>query len=281
LRYCNAKRRRMKLKTKEIAVWDNKGASNLEELREQIKPFILRRMKSKCLDLPPKTRIFREAEISTEMDKKFKEVLKKCKADWQAKVDAGDISDESESLVMVNFMRKAASLAKMDTSLEIAREVMTQGHSVLIFTEFVDTAKEFAKALGTKPFYGDLTKEQRQPIIDDFQAGLTKAFCATGASAGTGLNLTTATYCILNDRPFVPGDAEQWEDRAYRIGQDKPYTTIWVQAFEIDFKVDDILINKQGIINQVLSGQKSNAGMVTKISAQRLLKAMFNKQEYE
>eukprot|EP01035_Chromulina_nebulosa_P008580 gene8580-11631_t len=45
-RYCNAKKTR-------FCPWDTSGASNLQELKQTIGPFILRKIKEECLDLPP------------------------------------------------------------------------------------------------------------------------------------------------------------------------------------------------------------------------------------
>lgn len=57
---------------------------------------------------------------------------------------------------------------------------------------------------------------------------------------GTGLNLTAGTQVFVNDLDWVPANHLQAEDRAYRIGQDKPVNVTYVLAagtFDEDLSV--------------------------------------------
>ncbi|KAB0238284.1 DEAD/DEAH box helicase [Microcystis aeruginosa EAWAG127a] len=66
---------------------------------------------------------------------------------------------------------------------------------------------------------GKRNRKNRQAIVDRFQAGTSKIFIGTIKAGGVGLTLTAANQVILVDRPWTPGDADQAEDRCYRIGQ--------------------------------------------------------------
>ena len=76
--------------------------------------------------------------------------------------------------------------------------------------------------------------------------------CTFGAG-GVGLTMTASDTVILLDRPWTPGDAAQAEDRIRRIGQEKPVTSVWLQANDLDTKVDAMLEKKQGNVDIVIN----------------------------
>lgn len=71
-----------------------------------------------------------------------------------------------------------------------------------------------------------------------------------------GLTLTAANQVILIDRPWTPGDAEQAEDRCYRIGQNNTVNAYWIQLGMIDEAIDSLLAEKRDRIELVLKGKR-------------------------
>lgn len=243
--------------------WDVTGAAHLDELHEKTKDVILRRLKSKCLDLPKKSRILHPCEISAEASRAYWATLDQLRADYEARLAAGQISDEGEALVILGHLRHASSQAKLETAIEMAEEVLEQGAQVVLFTVYQDTAEQLAAHFRVPVLHGGVPStgkgdepSPRQEMVDAFQAGTQRVFVSTIAAGGVGITLTKGTTAILVDRPWTPGDAEQAEDRIYRIGQTEPVTCYWLQAFDIDAKIDAILEAKQERIEMVLAGKR-------------------------
>jgi SNF2 family DNA or RNA helicase len=232
--------------------WDCSGAAHLDELHAQLKTIMLRRKKEECLDLPEKTRIFREAELSESAKKIYNDTLNRLKYEYETRISQNLISSEGEALVMLTHCRMAGSIAKVETALELAEEVLAQEHAVVLFTEFIESANMLHEKLGGLILTGQT--QNRQSLIEAFQSGKEKVFVLTKAG-GLGITLTASSMAIMVDRPWTPGDAVQIEDRLFRIGQKNAVTSIWIQH-GIDSHVDGILQEKEKNITQVLEGER-------------------------
>jgi len=248
VRYCNAGPTRW-------SQWDVTGAAHLDELHGRIADGLLRRMKDECLDLPEKTRMTRTAELSSEMRDLYERTLHEMQSEYRRKKEAGEIG-EADALVLMNHLRHAGSLAKVDTAVELGEEVIEQGGQVVIFTAFLDSAAQIADALNAGRITGAEDAEQRQRAIDAFQAGERKAIVCTLGAGNVGITLTAAQTVVLVDRPWTPGDAIQAEDRLHRIGQRGSVLAVWLQANEADVAIDELLEQKHERIELVLAGKR-------------------------
>lgn len=253
VRYCNAGPTR-------FTAWDNTGASHLEELHTHIKSHVLRRLKSEVLvDLPEKTRILHPLDIADAdrraYDKKFHEL----RTEYIKRRMEGTIKADGEALVLLNHLRHAGSLCKVNATVTFAEEIIEQSGCIVIFTEFTDTATQIAQQLsahGVSLLVGSTPSAQRQGLVDNFQSGATRVFVSTIKSGGVGITLTRASYVLLVDRAWTPGDCLQAEDRVYRIGQQNAVTAYWLQCCEADYKIDGVLHAKLQHINHIL-GEES------------------------
>ena len=271
-------------------VYDVSGASNLDELHERTRDVILYKKKSECVDLPDKLRVLRQAEVSSTGEIAYRKTIERLRqehlermADKYEALRAGredllgegtDESDlgvvESEdafALVELCIYRHAASLAKVESTGEIAQEALEQGQGVLLFTAFRDTAERLATKLDADCLTGEVTGARRQAMIDRFQAEETKVLVATIGAGGIGINLTAAQVVVMVDRAWTPGDTEQAEDRAHRLGQRQNVTSIWLQYGPVDEKIDQLLELKQERIETVLRGKQKNVRGIPSIRA--------------
>lgn len=246
-RYCDGK------ETKWTS-WDVSGASNLPELREKTKGVILRRSKAECLDLPPFTRVVRSVEPAKESLKLYETTFWDAYQAYCAQVNRGEKNASSKHVVMLNMIRRAASIGKAMSAVEIAEEIIDEGHQVVVFADYVDTVNAIAHHLKVFPFTGRGSELDRSMALKLFKSGDAPAFVATAKSGGQGLDLQNASYVIMVDRPFSPGDVSQAEDRIVRIGQTRPTTSIWMQAFPVDHTVDEMLLAKNQNISQAING---------------------------
>jgi SNF2 family DNA or RNA helicase len=260
VRYCGASLKRFRIKdvkTNEYTireVWDTTGATNLPELHERLKPHMLRRLKKDCLNLPPKIRTLQEVELDEATQLQYDTTFKLLRSEWKRRLDAGEIKGTGDVLVLLNNLRMAGSLAKVNTTIEKADEVLEQGNQIVLFTEFVESAQQLADYYKVPCLTGSSSKTQRQAMVDDFQSGKNKVFAGTIKAGGVGITLTRSQDIILVDRPWTPGDAVQAEDRLHRIGQNGTVSVTWLQHGNIDQKIDGILEVKMKNIGEVLHG---------------------------
>ncbi len=277
-RYCGAHYRSIGSKK---TVYDVSGASNLNELRERTRDVILYKKKSECVDLPDKLRVHRQAEVSNAGEIAYQKTIERLReAHLERMADKyealrsgrdellGEGTEESElgefeseyasALVELGIYRHAASLAKVESAVEIAQEAREQGQGVLLFTTFRDTAERIATKLDADCLTGEVKGARRQAMIDRFQAEESNVLVATIGAGGIGINLTAARVVVMVDRAWTPGDTEQAEDRAHRLGQRHNVTSIWLQYGPVDDKIDQLLGLKQERIETILRGRGKN-----------------------
>jgi len=229
--------------------WDTSGASNLKELQGKIRDFVFRRTKKQCLDLPRKIRVFVPAEVSGT-------ALEEYKTARRTAINAYNPAKNGAALVLMMALRQASSKAKIPQAISMAEELLEQGEQVVIFTEFVDTAKALHQALGGCLLIGETPQTQRQALVDKFQSGREKVFISTSGAGGVGITLTASQTVILVDRALTTGDVVQCEDRCHRIGAKGSVSCYWLQYEKVDEKIDRLLAQKQERIDLVLEGKR-------------------------
>lgn len=241
-RYCDAKSTRW-------SRWDTSCVSNLEELKQAVAPYILRRTKAQCLDLPKMTRVMVNADVIGDDKKSYDSTIKS--AGDKFKESKKGYTDAKGALTTAN---QAASLAKVPYVVEMIRSLIEEGHKVVVYSTFLEPVRMINKAFGSAALMliGDTPQTERKTLMDRFQSSSEVKVFAISAAGGVGLTLTAASYVILIDRPWTPGDALQIEGRIDRIGQTQPCTSYWVRYGEIDEARDAKLAEKAENIKATL-----------------------------
>lgn len=231
-------------------VWNTSGASNLDELRERTKSYVLRRMKTDILDLPEKivTPVF--VELTSKMyDEELEEFTR---------ISNDKKNDETISVTLNRLMkiRQLISYEKIPYTCELIDKCLEQGKKVIVLTNFTMTLDmlhdKYKKNSVTLD--GRMSKDKRQDAVDRFQnEDKVKVFIGNIKAAGVGITLTAAEVVIMNDLSFVPADHSQGEDRAYRYGQ-KNSVLVYYPVFEntIEKVIYNILQKKKNVIDQVM-----------------------------
>ena len=212
------------------------GYKNLGELRETLKPVLLRRTRESVrLELPPRTtEIVRIAPtdeqlvlhnshmqvVSTITRKKFiteMDLLRLQKALLMCRMAA-----DSTYLVDKQKPGYSTKLAYLDELFE--RLFEEQGRKVVLFSEWT-TMLDLIEALLKKRklefvrLDGGVPQKQRQALVHKFQTDADcKLFLTTNAGS-VGLNLQAANTVINVDLPWNPAVLEQRIARAHRMGQ--------------------------------------------------------------
>lgn len=253
IRYCQG----YQFKMGNRRIWKTTGAANLEELRDRTSSQFLRRLKEDVLDLPDKiiTPIYLRLK-----SKNYEELMGEY-YDWYDKKESGSSSLTVQFSKLMN-VRQIVAEEKIDTTIELAENIMEQGKKLIIFTNFTGTLKKLVEKFGKHCVYldGSCTPAQRQYAVDQFQENdKIKIFIGNLKAAGVGLTLTAAEAVIMNDLSFVPSDHSQAEDRAFRFGQ-KKNVSIYYPIFEntIEGIVYNILSNKKQIIGIVMGDSTNN-----------------------
>jgi SNF2 family DNA or RNA helicase len=240
--------------------WKTDGASNLAELTLQLHGTMLRRTKGDVLALPPKLRtwlpIAGAAGIGT---KEIREVVALLLARRAGRSKTTAERSRTHLLALLTRARQKIAMAKVETTLELARGAVEQGEKVIVFSCFEAPLETLARALGSSAVVltGKVPSGERQHLIDRFQRDDdTRVFLANIIAGGAGVTLTAATQVVFNDLDWVPANHWQAEDRAYRLGQTRTVNVTYVVAeHTIDEFVQAVLETKAALVRNVIDGE--------------------------
>jgi superfamily II DNA or RNA helicase len=219
--------------------------SEFEMKPDLVAPFVLRRKKEDVLkELPPKTQMLHEIELREAERGRYQSVWAAAKAEI-----IGQITDQKTNpLTMFEALLRARqacdhtglflesdwklSSSKLNYLMQMMEELTEAGHSVLVYsqwTKFLDRIEQQLQSAssGTAIPYERLdgSTTNRAKVVSDFQnASEAKVFLLSLHAGGVGLNLTRASHVIFCDPWWNPFVELQAEDRAYRMGQEKPVT---------------------------------------------------------
>ena len=232
-------------------IWVTTGASNLEELSSKTKHTVLRRKKEEVLDLPDKliTPIYLELQNIDAYKNVWAEYLA------QRKID-GKKGNPTRDLVEMTLLRTFIAMETVPYTIEKTEEALELAKKTIIFCNFNDEMDSFIRHFGDKCvcLRGGMTDKQKQLAVDRFQEDENcMVFIGQIKAAGVGITLHAAEIVIMNSLDWVPGNHEQAEDRAYRIGQNKTVNIYYMLIDDtIDTLVWDILNEKKKIIGTIM-----------------------------
>ncbi len=113
--------------------------------------------------------------------------------------------------------------AKVAALFDQLEPIIAEGHKVLVFSQFVSMLEILQRELAARDIaFLTITgqTENRQELVDRFQtAPGISVFLLSLKAAGSGLNLTAASYVVLFDPWWNPAVEAQAIDRTHRIGQ--------------------------------------------------------------
>ena len=214
----------------------------LPVLRRRIKPLMLRRTKAQVApELPPK----QEQVLTVDLGAKHRKIYDSRLARERQKV-LGLLGEWEKnrfqifrSLTLLRQLSLHAGMvdeskidvgsAKVDFLVEQLPEIVAEGHSALVFsqfTRFLGILRSHLDAVGVTYSYldGSLSAHERAAAIATFRKGATPVFLISLKAGGFGLNLTEADYCFVCDPWWSPAAEAQAIDRTHRIGQTRPVT---------------------------------------------------------
>ena len=101
----------------------------------------------------------------------------------------GSVEDSDWLLVNLLRARQLAESLKAKDMADMAKDYAEQGNSVVMFVNFSDTAEVLSGLLDCPAIVGGQSAEERQQIVDDFQADKQHVIVVNIAAGGTGISL--------------------------------------------------------------------------------------------
>jgi hypothetical protein len=269
-------------------------APSFEPLRNLVRPYILRRLKTDkrvIADLPDKT----EVKAYCALSKHQAALYQKAVDDLLEQLRASD-GIQRKGIVLAQLMRlkqicnHPAQVAgtndyavnqsgKFHRLAEIVEEIASRQEKVLVFTQFREIAEPLAGFLATLfgrsglVLHGGTSVKKRKEFVDQFQREDGPPFFVLSLKAGgTGLNLTAASHVIHFDRWWNPAIENQATDRAFRIGQKK---NVLVHKFicrgTVEERIDEMIARKSQVAGEAIGGEDSGEVLLTEMDNDTLL----------
>ena len=245
--------------------YEARGAANLDELRQKISRYFLRRTKDQILsELPPINKIEVPVELAGESKKNYnkasKEFIKYLKENKNKEEKEIKKSLNAEKLVKINYLREIGAMGKLDSVRELIDSILEADEKVLVFCSFNEPLRTLREEYANSVMIlGDTDVKDRGDLVLKFQEDPTcKVFFGGIRSAGVGITLTAASNVIFIDHSWNPADMEQAAARVHRLGQVAESVNIYqvVARGTIDEFMMKLLDKKQKIFDVVIDADK-------------------------
>ena len=264
-----------KSKFKSIFINNDK---NIIELKNLIKPFILRRTKKEVItELPDKI----EQKIIIDLEKEHKRAYKgyvnlitrKIKENNQDNITVFSYLTKlrqlclSPELMVKNYQGKNS---KLDVLINIIND--SSDEKILVFSQFTKVLEVIGKRLNEENISysyldGKTSAKDRVKLVEEFNTNNNKVFLISLKAGGTGLNLTSANIVVHFDPWWNPAVEDQASDRAHRIGQKNVVNVIKLIAKgTAEERVINLQETKKELIEDVINGNLDNSSTLKNLS---------------
>ena len=249
-------------------------------LSARLRPLMLRRLKKQVAkDLPDRIEERRDCELDEEQRKLYLAELRRSREQvMKALQEKGVAKSKMHVLAALTRLRQIcchprlvgndSPSGKTDTLFELLEPILQSGNKILLFSQFVEMLKLLeaaCKERGIKTHILTGETKARQEVVNAFQAeNESCVFLLSLRAAGTGLNLTTASYVVLYDPWWNPAVEAQAIDRSHRIGQTRTVNAYRLIApGTVEEKIWELQQKKSQTISDVL-GEEGFASNLTK-----------------
>jgi SNF2 family DNA or RNA helicase len=244
------------------------GYQRLDELSRLLKPFSDRVLKENCLDLPEKTYIERQVELTDEQKKTYETMKSAALASLKGKmataphvltqlmrlhqITCGHLKNDDDTITEIKNNRISSLLELLE---EVEGKVIIWANYVYDIKQIVSAIKKQYGENSIVEYYGNIEAKQRQENIEKFQDpnSPVRFFVGNPQTGGYGITLTAANNVVYYSNGYDLEKRLQSEDRAHRIGQKKAVTYIDLIAPKtVDEKIRKALRKKINIATEVM-----------------------------
>jgi non-specific serine/threonine protein kinase len=270
-------------------------AASFEPLRNLVRPYILRRLKTDkrvISDLPDKTEVKAYCALTKHQAALYQKVVE----ELAQQLRAAD-GMQRRGIVLAQLMRlkqicnhpaqatgtndyQAERSGKFRRLAEIVEEIAARQEKLLVFTQFREITEPLSAFLAQLfgraglVLHGGTNVKKRKEFVEQFQREDGPPYFILSLKAGgTGLNLTAASHVIHFDRWWNPAIENQATDRAFRIGQKK---NVLVHKFicrgTVEERIDEMIDRKSSLADEAIGGQDSGEALLTEMDNDTLMK---------
>jgi SWI/SNF-related matrix-associated actin-dependent regulator 1 of chromatin subfamily A len=232
-----------------VAPWglDTSGASNLVELKDMMKPHVMRRKKEAIF------KDYKEPQVSLitfdlPNDKR------------EQAFDADALMANPNALLafegLAEVMREAG-MRKVKAASEFIDDLLQADEPVVVFAHHKDVVAELEKLLMVhKPVIvvGDTTRAKRDQALKDFQSGQTKCIIGNIAAMSEGVDLSAADTIVFVECTWSTSALEQASSRVENINKSGIPPVIYILTIKasLDHTVLAKVLKKLNIVNQII-----------------------------
>ena len=266
----------------ELPIQRDNDPRSAEMLKRLIEPFVLRRVKTDpdiIRDLPDKLENRQFCNLCREQASLYEAVVREVERHLN---DAEGFN--RQGLILSTLMRlkqicnhptqflrdgspfSAVRSPKLERLRDMLGDVIGEGESALVFTQFAEIGERLEKYLGEvldcPIFYlhGGVPAAKRERMIAEFQDGEIgpAVFILSLRAGGVGITLTKANHVFHFDRWWNPAVEDQATDRAFRIGQSK---NVFVHKFitlgTLEERIDRLIEEKKEVASLIVGNDES------------------------
>jgi len=253
-RYCNPK------KGFQGRGWDFTGSSRLNELRERIKPYFLRRTKEEVLpQLPKKRRIILPVDISN--PKEYKKATLDFLQWYREKAGnkKAQRAKKAQALVKIGQLKQLVAKGKIEKGCKwIDDFLFTTNEKLVVFVYHREIFNILIKKYKKIAAVGGKAGKERQQQVKKFQTNSKcRLFIGTIKADKESITLTASSTVLFLELGWTPSEHDQAEDRVNRIGQkDNKVKAYYILGKNtVDQYVWEIIEKKRKVIDKILTGK--------------------------
>ena len=248
-------------------------------LKKQVYPFILRRMKRDVAkDLPDKIENIAYCTMNSDQKDMYLEVLDSTREEIFNRIAEHGLEKSRMSIFAALLrlrqicnhprlydkegIKNINESGKFDHLKEMLEEIISEGHRILLFSQFVqmlDIIKAWFDEKGIRYEYLTGETKDRATRVNRFNNDDSiPVFLISLKAGGSGLNLTGADYVIHYDPWWNPAVEDQATDRAHRIGQTKKvFVYRLITKGSVEEKIMKLKDKKRDLIDSIISVDRS------------------------
>lgn len=251
-RYCDAKQTRFG--------WKTDGASNLSELNERARDFMVRRLLTEVMpEMPDLVEQYVPVELDDNAWHSYQECLHQWQEQYEYYLDHPPMPPGFVLNMLTDLRHECGRLKTTFAANYVLDYVQQTGKQIVVFTHHRDVMEAMIPHLTDVThgvIRGGVSAQERTRLVDEFQNGdIDILLCATVA-AKEGITLTNADTVVFVEREWVPGWESQAAHRIRRIGQQSSFCR---QVFlsvpnSIDAKFDAVVKAKAAVVKAAMDG---------------------------
>lgn len=257
---------------------------NSSQLKNLIKPFMLRRTKKEVMDeLPDKI----EQKFYVELEKEHKRAYKS----FVNLIKRRILENNEDNITVFSYLTKLRQLSiapeiivknykGKNSKLEILMNIIKSNKTrkILVFSQFTKVLGLIGNRLNEENISysyidGKTDAKKRLELVEEFNnTDKNKVFLISLKAGGTGLNLTSASMVIHFDPWWNPAVEDQASDRAHRIGQKNVIDVIkLISKDTVEEKVIEMQEIKKDLIEDIINSNLESSTALKKLSRDEII----------